>query len=134
MTFKSDNVVYVLLCNNCNTFYIVEIKNQLNLQINLHCSHANNPTMAPFEVSNYLASYRPISNLHHISKLLDRCVSKQLHRNPSKNSYYEPFQSAYHPHHSTETAFLHVQNDSLVSMDKQEITLLVLLDLSAAFD
>jgi len=83
---------------------------------------------------NSMASYRPISNLHYISKLLERCVSKQLHRHLSKNSYYEPFQFAYRPHHSTETALLRVQNDILVSMDKQEITLLVLLDLSAAFD
>ena len=36
--------------------------------------------------------------------------------------------------HSTETALLKVQNDILMNMDRQEITLLVLLDLSAAFD
>ena len=33
---------------------------------------------------NSMASYRPISNLHYISKLLERCVSKQLHRHLSK--------------------------------------------------
>jgi len=83
---------------------------------------------------NSMSSYRPISNLHYVSKLLERCVSKQLHEHLSKNSHYEPFQSAYRPHHSTETALLRVQNDILVSMDKQDITLLVMLDLSAAFD
>lgn len=79
-----------------------------------------------------MASYRPISNLHYISKLLERCVSEQLHECLSKNSYNEPYQSAYCPHYSTETALLHVQNDILSSMDKQEI--LIMLDLSAAFD
>ena len=33
-----------------------------------------------------------------------------------------------------ETALLKVQNDILMSMDNMELTLLVLLDLSAAFD
>ena len=37
-------------------------------------------------------------------------------------------------HHSTETALLKVKNDILLNMNKQHVTLLVLLDLSAAFD
>ena len=46
----------------------------------------------------------------------------------------EPLQSAYRPHHSTETALLRVKTDILKAMDNQEVTCLVLLDLSAAFD
>src|SRR5271156_4497020 len=89
----------------------------------------------PWNLVSYLmASYRPISNLHYISKLLERCVVKQLHEHLSKTSSYEPLQSAYHPYHSTETALLHVQNAILIGMDKQKVTLLVMLDLSAAFD
>ena len=43
-------------------------------------------------------------------------------------------QSAYRPFHSTETALLKVQSDILLNMDDQKVTLLVMLDLSAAFD
>ena len=43
-------------------------------------------------------------------------------------------QSAYRPLHSTETALLRVHNDILLNMNKQQVTLLVFLDLSAAFD
>ena len=43
-------------------------------------------------------------------------------------------QSAYRPFHSTETALLKVQSDILQNMDGQRVTLLVMLDLSAAFD
>ena len=43
-------------------------------------------------------------------------------------------QSAYRCNHSTETALLRVQNDILTSMDNQRVTMLLLLDLSAALD
>ncbi|CAB4034340.1 Hypothetical predicted protein [Paramuricea clavata] len=43
-------------------------------------------------------------------------------------------QSAYRRYHSTETALLKVLNDILLSMNSQRVTLLVLLDLSSAFD
>ena len=45
------------------------------------------------------------------------------------------FQSAYKTHHSTETALLQVKNNILQSLDDDnKVVLLVLLDLSAAFD
>ena len=50
---------------------------------------------------------------------------------------HDPFpslQSAYWQHHSTETALLKVKNDILMNMENQQVTLLVLLDLSASFD
>ena len=42
--------------------------------------------------------------------------------------------SAYKQYHSTETALLRVQNDLLVALDKDGGVILMLLDLSAAFD
>lgn len=47
---------------------------------------------------------------------------------------FPDLQSAYRPYHSTETALLKVTSDILMSMDKKQVTLLVLLDLSAVFD
>ena len=44
------------------------------------------------------------------------------------------FQSAYSKNHSTESALLRMRNDILVKMNRQRVTLLVCLELSAAFD
>ena len=44
------------------------------------------------------------------------------------------FHSAYKSGHTAETAFLYIQNDILSAQDHGEITALLLLDLSAAFD
>ena len=50
------------------------------------------------------------------------------------NNLFPVLQSAYRQNHSTETALLKVKNDLLLNMDKGHVTLLVMLDLSAAFD
>ena len=79
-------------------------------------------------------NYRPVSNLQYTSKLVDTVVAKQLHKHLSSNNLLPVYQSAYRHHHSTETALLKVVNDMLLNMDEQRVTLLLLLDLSAAFD
>ena len=43
------------------------------------------------------------------------------------------FQSAYRKHHSTESVLLNIHNDILLNMAKGSVTVLTLLDLSAAF-
>ena len=52
----------------------------------------------------------------------------------SEHSLCEGMQSAYKAGHSIETALVRVKNDILTSMDKNKSGLIVLLDLSAAFD
>ena len=46
---------------------------------------------------------------------------------------YPDLQSSYRQHHRTETAWLKDMNDVLLKMNPQHVTLMVLLDLSAAF-
>ncbi len=50
------------------------------------------------------------------------------------NDIFEPLHSANRQRHSTETALLRVHYDLLMAMNKQNVAILVLLDLSAAFD
>lgn len=79
-------------------------------------------------------NYRPVSNLSYVSKLLEKTVFNQITSYLNTNNLQPINQSAYRKCHSVETALLKVKNDILLNMDEQKVTLLVLLDLSAAFD
>ena len=80
------------------------------------------------------ASYRPISNLSVLSKLLQRFVAKQLTDYLKDKGILPDLQSAYRAFHSTETALLKVVADILLALDTGDLAMLTLLDLSAAFD
>ena len=79
-------------------------------------------------------NYRPISNLPFISKLVEKCMLKQLIEHCENHKLLPDFQSAYRKNYSTETSLIRLTNDILWSMEKQHLTLLAVLDLSAAFD
>ena len=83
---------------------------------------------------NILKNYRPVSNLPYLSKVLERVVAAQIQRYMDDNDLHNPFQSAYRPRHSCETALLKVNNDVLRALDNNQIVIHVMLDLSAAFD
>ena len=88
----------------------------------------------PSLANELMKNYRPISNLPFLSKILEKVVLKQLTDHMTKNNLNEKMQSAYKPLHSTETALLRIQNDILLSLGNKRGVILVLLDLSAAFD
>ena len=93
-------------------------------------NHLKKPGLDPTQLENL----RTVSILHFVSKLTERAVLDQIHSHMCRFALYPTLQSAYRKGHSTETALLKVQNDILMNMNCKHVTLLVLLDLSAAFD
>ena len=81
-----------------------------------------------------LKNYRPVSNLSFLSKILEKVVLRQLSNHLLTNNVFYSHQSAYRAGHSTETALLKIVNDLLSALDEDKVSLLSLLDLSAAFD
>jgi len=80
------------------------------------------------------ANYRPISNLATISKLLERLVLSRLRPHLLGSPNFSQYQSAYRTGHSTETALLEVLDGVYSAADDKQISVLIGLDLSAAFD
>ena len=80
------------------------------------------------------SNFRPISNLKFISKMIEKAVSYQRTNYLRDNDLEESLQSAYKTFHSTETALVKAHNDIVSAIDNQSYIILLLLDLSAAFD
>ena len=81
-----------------------------------------------------LSNYRPINNLSFMSKVVERSMLKQLNNYLNTNMLVPTYISGYRQDYSIETALLKLCLDILNGMDYQEITCLIAMDLSAAFD
>ena len=69
--------------------------------------------------TNDVSSYRPISNLSVLNKLLERLVLARLSNYLTENKFFLSLQSAYHRHHSTETAISKIYLDILKAAEKR---------------
>ena len=76
----------------------------------------------------------PVSNLHFLSKILEKVILQQLSDHLKATDTLEQFQSAYRADHSIETLLLRVTNDLFMACDQGAISILSLLDLLAVSD
>ena len=84
--------------------------------------------------SENFGNYRPVSNLPFASKLLEKVVYNQLIDYLSFWKLLDKFQSGFRPHYGVETALLRMMNDILRLRDAGSTIIVILLDISAAFD
>ncbi|KAF7235229.1 Protein TANC1 [Varanus komodoensis] len=80
------------------------------------------------------ANYRPVANIPFLGKVLERVVAAQLQSLFDETDYLDPFQSGFRPGYGTESALVALYDDLCRGKDRGSASLLVLLDLSAAFD
>ena len=78
--------------------------------------------------------FRAISLLCTAGKMLDKIVYLELNSYVEKNNMLDHFQSAYRTGFSTETALVKVLDDVRRSMDQRQVTIMVMVDFSSAFD
>ena len=69
-----------------------------------------------------------------MSEILEKNVANQLTAVLTEHHIVDKFQSGFRKQHSTETALLRASNDLLMAADNSKCSILVLLDLSVAFD
>ena len=81
-----------------------------------------------------LNSYRPISNLSFLSKVIEKVVHEQTWRYIKEKKIIPNEQSAYRENHSTETTVCAIMNDMTETIVNGKCGILIMLDLSAAFD
>ena len=95
------------------------------------------PYVIPFFKSgdtDNVSNYRPISLLPILSKILEKIVANQLMAFLESNRLLANSQHGFRKHLSTETALMKVNEYIYNNIDNRNISLLLLLDLSKAFD
>ncbi|XP_070541651.1 uncharacterized protein [Ptychodera flava] len=90
-----------------------DLHNKLSLKL------SNRPQDADIENLSYFFREAVTEVLNDVAPITDRRITNK---------------SAYRPYHSTETALLRVHNDIMCALNKKMDVVLIMLDLSAAFD
>ena len=93
------------------------------------------PTITKADLDkSLLTSYRPISHLSYIAKVIERVVAIQLNDYILSNKILNKFQSAYTKKKNIEIALFYIVNSLQRTYSNKHSSVIVLLDLSAAFD
>ena len=80
------------------------------------------------------SNYRPISLLNQLSKVMERCVHKQLYNYINTNHLITPLQSGFIPGDSTTYQLLHTYHRFCEAVDSGKEVRVVFCDISKAFD
>ena len=83
---------------------------------------------------NEFKNYRPVSNTPFLAKIIEKCVLGQLLEHIRINGLHSKAQSGYKKHHSCETALMKIVNDTQLEIQQNNISVVLMLDQSAAFD
>jgi len=81
-----------------------------------------------------LKNFRPVNTLLFLSKLIERIVLIRLNEHMTLHNLHDNSQFGYKKFHSTEIMVLGLVDEVLRGFDENLATIIIILDLSAAFD
>ena len=79
-------------------------------------------------------NFMPVTNIPFLPKLIEKAANNQIQKYLKVNDLYPTHQSAYREGHSCETVMFNIINIIQRSVHEKKMVMLVLLDLSSAFD
>ena len=85
-------------------------------------------------LSTVLKNYRPVSNLSFLSKIIEKAALEQIIEHVESNGLLPDYQSAYRKNRGVETTLIKMYDDILNAADNKCVSIVVMIDLSAAFD
>ena len=137
-SYGSDGMPYRFLIDSLPIllYYILIIVNT-SIVTGIHTNHWKNPLVVPTFKSgdpDSVSNYRPICLLPILSKILEKVIAIQLMDYLESNKLLTNAQHGFRPNLSTETALLKITNTIYENTENKKISLLILLDLSKAFD
>ena len=92
------------------------------------------PLLKPTKDKDELPSYRPLFQASLLSKVIEKAALIQITNYLSQFESIPKFQSAHRKYHSVETALCKIYNDLIIRKASGGCCMLIMLDLSAAFD
>ena len=84
--------------------------------------------------SEILKNYRPVADLVFLSKLTERVGAIRFNEHMTDNNLHSSYEHGYKKHHSSETLLMLLINAFLRGLGNNLAIILLLIDLSAAFD
>lgn len=88
----------------------------------------------PNKDNNWISSYRPITQLSSISKLLEKKMDIRIRKHCETNNLLNPNQYGFQPKKSTEIAASKLFSDITRGLNERKPTIAILIDFKAAFD
>ena len=137
-SYGSDGMPFRFIIDSLpvTVYYILIIINT-SIVTGVHTDHWKKPLVVPTYKSgdtDSIVNYRPICLLPILSKILEKIIAIQLLDYLESNKMLTNAQHGFRQNLSTETALLTVTNSLYENIEKKKISLLILLDLSKAFD
>ena len=135
-----SDVIPTKLLKKCLSGLLPCITKKVNLSLSSGVFPSNyeetivRPLLKKQGLEQQCSNYRPVSNLTFMSRVIEKAMLHHFDKHCDDHDLLPNNLSAYRPKFSCETALLRLTNDTLVGMEQKEVTPLLAIDLSAAFD